>query len=353
MNEAARQPPAARPTVLDHRAAGGHATAHPPQGLREHAAVSVDGLLSAVATDAGLSSLDGAVRLQSASNEAWKVGDVVVRISWSGDRERLRREVMVLEHLPSSVPHPEVLGHGTTSGRTWTLTRWVPGSVAVSTWPSMPSATRDRFARQLAEALAALHQWSPLAEVREQVAQRASAATVDDLIGQDVNPLPVDRALAIVDAAKQAPHADPSVIDAVAERLEELRAFDVVDGDRTVIHGDLHLSNVIEVDGSLQTLLDFEWVRLGPPDLDLQAFLRAEEEAESIDVIPRLAEHYPSIVAHPRIVERLWLYDLACTLRDVIVCPATTAPADLQPHHPLRRLAEIVQSPVYIERLLD
>lgn len=308
--------------------------------------------LSAVAGDAGLRSVDGAVRLPSASNEAWKIGDIVVRISWSGDRERASREVSVLEHLPASVPHPEVLGDGTTGGRTWTLTRWVPGDVAVATWRSMSSGSRDRFAGQLADALAALHQWSPPAEVREQVARRPSAASVHDLIGQDVNPLPIDRALDLVDEAKRAPHADPAVIDAVAERLRELRAFDVVGFDSTVIHGDIHLRNVVEIDNSLQTLLDFEWVRLGPPDLDLQAFLRAEEEADSGDVITRLAEHHPGIVAHPKIVERLWLYDLACTLRDVIVCPASTPPADLPSHHPLRRLPVIVASATYIERLL-
>jgi len=323
-----------------------------PAAAARACCVLVHRRLSAVAKDAGLRSIDGAVRLPSASNEAWKVSDIVVRISWSGDRERLLREVMVLEHLPASVPHPEVLGHGRTGGRTWTLTRWVPGDVAIATWRSMSSASRDRFARQLADALAALHQWSPPAGVLELVARRPSAATVHDLIGQDVNPLPIDRALALADEAKRAPHADPAVIDAFAERLRELRAFDVAGFDSAVIHGDIHLRNLVEVDSSLQTVLDFEWVRLGPPDLDLQAFLRAEEEAESADVITRLAEHYPGIVAHPQIVERLWLYDLACTIRDVIVCPATTAPAHLRSHHPLRRLPVIVESATYIERLL-
>lgn len=312
----------------------------------------VDRLLSAVARDAGLRSIDGATRLPSASNEAWKVGDVVVRISWSGDCDRVRREVMVLEHLPPSVPHPEVLEHGTTEGRTWTITRWVPGDVAVRTWPKMTSATRDRFAQQLAEALAALHQWSPPPPVRQQVAKRKPALTAADVVGQDINPLPIDRALAIVEEAKRAPHADPAVIDAVAERLAELRPCDVGADDSTVLHGDLHLGNLVEAEGTLRTLLDFEWVRLGPPDLDLQAFLRAEEETESEDLITRIAQHYPGIVAHPRIVERLWLYDLACTLRDVIVCPATIAPAGLRTNHPLRRLPMIVQSPAYIERLL-
>jgi aminoglycoside phosphotransferase (APT) family kinase protein len=155
------------------------------------------------------------------------------------------------------------------------------------------------------------------------------------------------------DEAKRALPADPSVIDAVAERLRELRALDVGGVDDAVIHDDIHLRNVVASGSSLQTVLDFEWVRLGPPDLDLQAFLRAEKEAESDDMITRLAAHYPRIVARRRLVERLWLYDLACTLRDVIVCPATTAPEHLLSHHPLRRLPAIVESPAYIEQLLS
>ncbi len=308
--------------------------------------------LSSIAKEAGLRSINGAVRLPGASNEAWKVGDIVVRISWSGDRARLLREVAMLQHLPEAVPHPEVLGHGTTADRTWILTRWVPGDIAMDTWRTMSSADRDRLAGQLAAALSALHQWSPPDGVREQVAGRGPSATVNELIGQDVNPLPIDRALALVHEAKRARHADPSVIDAVAERLRELRAFDIGGADDAVIHGDLHLENLVLAGSSLQTVLDFEWVRLGPPDLDLQAFLRAEKEAESDDVITRLAVHYPKIVEHPRIVERLWLYDLACTLRDVIVCPAATAPEHVPPDHPLRRLPAIVESPAYIEVLL-
>jgi Ser/Thr protein kinase RdoA (MazF antagonist) len=309
--------------------------------------------LTAVAADAGLRSVSGAVRLASASNEAWKVGDVVLRISWSGDRERAEREVAVLHHLPASVPHPEVLANGITDDRTWTLTRWVPGDVLIDTWRTMSSRDRDRLARQLADALAALHEWSPPTDVRAQVAARGLATSVDDLVGLDVNPLPIDRALALVEEAKQSPHADPALIEAVAERLRELRPFDVGGADDPVIHGDMHLHNVVASGSSLRVLLDFEWVRIGPADLDLQAFLRAEPDTESDDMIPRLAAHYPSIVSHPSVVERLWLYDLACTLRDVIVCPASTTPDHLSPSEPLRRLPEIVRSPRYIEQLLE
>ncbi|MFN2540302.1 MAG: phosphotransferase family protein [Mycobacteriales bacterium] len=309
--------------------------------------------LAAVAQDAGLRSIAGAVRLPSASNEAWKVDEVVVRISWSSDRVRAQREVRMLEDLPSSVPHPKILGNGVTADRTWTLTKWVPGEVVMDVWAAMSPVGRDRLAGQLADALAALHEWTPSRGVREQVAQRGRGATVDDLIGQDVNPVPIDRTLALVNRAKQAAYADPAVIDAVAERLNELRPFDVGSSDDPVIHGDMTLMNLVAAGSSLQTLLDFEWVRLGPADLDLQGFLRPEPEADAGDMIRRLAVHYPRIVSHPSVVERLWLYDLACTLRDIIVCPASTSPEHLRPDHPLRRLPVIVESPVYINELLD
>ena len=175
---------------------------------REHRGVLANGRLSAVAEDAGLRSISGAIRLPSASNEAWKVGDIVVRISWRGDRERVSREVAVLQHLPESVPHPEVLGPGTTADRTWTLTRWVPGDIAIDTVCSeLPAATM--FLRWMSPWITA--------------------------------------------------------------------------------------SSIPPTSNARSTVLDFEWVRLGPPDLDLQAFLRAEQEAESDDVITRLAAHYHSV----------------------------------------------------------
>jgi Phosphotransferase enzyme family len=41
-----------------------------------------------------------------------------------------------------------------------------------------------------------------------------------------------------------------------------------------VVHGDAHLANVLWHDGRLAALLDFEWARIGPPDLELEAACR-------------------------------------------------------------------------------
>ncbi|HEY0536298.1 MAG TPA: hypothetical protein VGD29_32325 [Actinoplanes sp.] len=37
-----------------------------------------------------------------------------------------------------------------------------------------------------------------------------------------------------------------------------------------------HLANALWKDGRLTALLDFEWVRLGPPDLEIEPYLRAD-----------------------------------------------------------------------------
>jgi Ser/Thr protein kinase RdoA (MazF antagonist) len=145
------------------------------------------------------------------------------------------------------------------------------------------------------------------------------------------------------------------MIDRLAERLDELRPVDPLGAPSTrIIHGDAHLGNVLATDGHLSCLLDFEWVRTGPADLELQTFLRVDEDAHPAMAIATLGRHYPGLVSHPRLVERLWLYDLAFVLRHLVVWPAATgAAADLPPSHPIRRLPTIVAGPAYIERILD
>jgi hypothetical protein len=44
------------------------------------------------------------VLLETESNDAWKIGDLVVRVCWRGDRARLQRERLVATHLPEGIP---------------------------------------------------------------------------------------------------------------------------------------------------------------------------------------------------------------------------------------------------------
>lgn len=55
------------------------------------------------------------IPLPSDSNDAWKIGELVLRICWRGDRTRLQREALILEHLPDEVPHVGLAAAGVAS----------------------------------------------------------------------------------------------------------------------------------------------------------------------------------------------------------------------------------------------
>jgi hypothetical protein len=120
--------------------------------------------------------------------------------------------------------------------------------------------------------------------------------------------------------------------------------------DGVVVHGDAHLNTVIWNDTLLVALLDYGWARLGPPDLELQPLLLS---ADAAALIPSVVDASPGIAAHPRVVERLWLYDLSATLRDLLVKAPLPADGDLPSWHPKRRLAMVLEGPGYIDALLS
>lgn len=316
------------------------------------------GRLRLVADRAALTLGRNDVLLESYSNDAWKIGNTAVRICWRGDPTRLLREAAVLRGLPASVPHVELLDAGSTEGPdrllTWTVTRWVDAAPLAQQWATLPRMERETASTQLALALEELHRWQPNREIEQELRQRPSPTSTERVLGADLNPLPVDRALTLIEPARRAPQVDPSLIDALAYRLHELRSLDpLADDSGVVVHGDAHLGNVLwNSSGQIAALVDLEWVRLGPPDLELQPLLRPEP-GHPLDLAARLARSYPALVNHPQIVQRLWLYDLAFTLRHLLVWPATSDTESLPDFHPLRRLPRILESPRYIEQLLD
>jgi len=74
------------------------------------------------------------IPLPSDSNDAWKIDELVLRICWRGDRTRLQREALILEHLPDEVPHVRLAAAGVIDDLTWTLTHWVPGTMLAHGW---------------------------------------------------------------------------------------------------------------------------------------------------------------------------------------------------------------------------
>ena len=341
--------------------------AHRLDGGDDAQTMDVDERLRQVARVAGLDLSAGVEQIISYSNDAWRIGDTVLRVCWRADRERLVREAALLRSLPEEVPHVEVLDEGRVEDLTWMLTRRVEGHVLSEVWEDLDVATRRDAFRQLALTLEALHSWEPplalarLLSARSDQWLRLDAGNgrrlyedqVDSILGTDVNPLPVARALVLLSAARGMDGVDPALVDSVGARLAELAPFDPFsdDKDQVLVHGDAHLGNVLWRDGRLVALLDFEWVRWGPADLELQPFCRTLEEGHPAEALPELAASYPRLTSHPHVVERLWLYDLAAVLRHLLVWPPGD-PAESPPFHPLHRLPEMVKGSEYIEGLL-
>jgi hypothetical protein len=216
-------------------------------------------------------------------------------------------------------------------------------------WADLDDTQRRTAGEQLGHALRALHGWEPSADVRTALAARPPQPDYDDVIGADLNPLPVDRALRLVGPATHLENVDEHLIEQLGEQLERLRHLDPLTDPTsgTVVHGDAHLNNVIWNGSRVAAVLDFEWARLGPPDLELQPLLASHGA-----VIRSMVDGYPAIVGHEHVVERLWLYDLAAVLRDLFNKPV---PDDgvVPSWHPYSCLPVILRGPGYIEALLD
>ena len=77
------------------------------------------------------------ISLPSDSNDAWKIDGLVLRICWRGDRTRLQREALILEHLPDEVPHVRLAAAGVNDDLTWMLTHWAPGTMLSYGWADL------------------------------------------------------------------------------------------------------------------------------------------------------------------------------------------------------------------------
>ena len=124
-----------------------------------------------------------------------------------------------------------------------------------------------------------------------------------------------------------------------------------------LVHGDLHFENVMWWEGHLSAVLDFEFARRAPRDLDLATLLRfcanprlhvaddyaADTRAGDYRQVPGwLWEVYPELFAASHLRDRLALYLLAFDLSQLVQAPPRVAPSDLPPFHPYHRVRRAV-----------
>ena len=129
----------------------------------------------------------------------------------------------------------------------WSVCRWLPGNTAAIAPPTDLAAT----AVVLASFIEALHQPAP------------DDAPTNPFRGVSLQ----RRAQAVVDRA----HLLEAIIDTprVLRTWDELRSTPAWDGPPAWLHGDLHPSNMLTVDGRLSAVIDFGDMCAGDPATDL------------------------------------------------------------------------------------
>jgi aminoglycoside phosphotransferase (APT) family kinase protein len=286
------------------------------------------------------------------SNDAWLLDDAVLRVCWRADRGRLIREARLLEALPAAVPHAPVVGSGRTDQFSWMISARMPGRSIESISTTMPESELRSLFGEIAAILAALHDWVPPPDVAALMAARPELDPADPMTvwAADLVPLPAPRALAMVDLAKSLEHVDPTLIEAAADRIRSLAGTDPLAGRQGIVHGDATLGNFLVHRGRITAVLDFEWARIGPPDLELVSLVRMSQgdstDGSPLPYLSWLVEDYPAMFDVTDLDQRLWLCELSYFLRGLIWWPPDQPESRLDPDHHVHTLRRLVAAPM-------
>jgi Phosphotransferase enzyme family len=213
-----------------------------------------------------------------------------------------------------------------------------------------PRSYVDALFDELAAILAALHAWTPPPEIATLMHDRPQLDLADPLSvwAADLVALPIPRALAVSDLVRALAHVDPALVDAAVERIRSLAGADALATPRepwVVVHGDAVIGNVLVHGTRNSALLDFEWARLGPPDLELVSLVRMAQGLP-FPLLAWLQEDYPRLFAAPDLERRLWLYELGYMLRGVIWWPPERPEGELTPKHLIHILRALIDAPL-------
>ena len=266
------RPPAAPTTPMGRSDHSGQAIADVDrQGCREQSGVGPmsDSFAMARArralAEAGLDYHMPLRRADSVTNEVWVADDYVVRVN-RHPNQRLRREALLGPLLPEDVGYPEVIGYGGVLGADWLVLRRCPGLVLSRCWPTMSVGGARAGDPRARRRMRSIHQTECPPDVPGSIPPSSSAAgSVSRLSTRCCPSSPRWRSTSsstLVSSRRPARSSRPP-------RRTSSRA-----NPTTLIHGDLHFENVLWDGQDITALLDFEYARAGPPDLELDVFLR-------------------------------------------------------------------------------
>jgi scyllo-inosamine 4-kinase len=306
--------------------------------------------------EAGLDPTVPLVRASSVTNEVWLTEEHSVRVN-RHPSNRLYREALVAAILPPEVGYPPIVAHGGGQGEDWLIQERQPGRPLAHIWPTLTDAQRESAVHGLAARLSALH----------------ATPAPPDLPPMDNAPQllavgahPTSPVLAALARAGKLDHVDPVLMAAAADMVRRLApALEPFEAS-TLVHGDVTFENVLWHDDEVVALLDVEWARPGPRDLDLDILLRcaaypdlhvgeefaAQTRAEDYREVPWwLGKAYPSLFEYPRQIDRVRIYSIAYDVRDLLAAPPRVPPRMLPERHAYHRLQQVVERRSYIDVL--
>lgn len=299
-------------------------------------------------------------RASSVTNEVWLTPHYVVRVNRRLS-QRLRREAILGPRLPSEVGYPAIVAYGGELGADYLVLERVPGQPLTRQWPSMTDHERRRAVVQLARILRRLHE-----------TPRPPALPPADHAPELLDParLPlVAPLLEALDELEACRGLDTGLLaDTRHLVLASTAALEPYPTDH-LVHGDLHLQNVLWDGFVVTALVDFEYARGGPPDLDLDMFLRfcahpawfvpdelvPVTRAEDYARVPYwLRDEYPTLFSHPYLLERLLLFSLSHDVYDlraeVRAGRLPARPSALPDSHAYRRIEHTLRGRSHLHR---
>jgi aminoglycoside phosphotransferase (APT) family kinase protein len=294
------------------------------------------------------------------NNEVWMTPELVVRVSCRPE-QRLRREAQLSHALPPEVGYPPIVGYGAEMGSEWLVLERLPGLPLSRCWPALSREERRAAIRDLAVRLRAIHSTPtpPLAPLRQ--------------LPQPIDPAPsgtmaVARVVDSLERAGRLDFVDRKIMRALIDTVHDLAAsLDTFSG-RTLIHGDLSFENVLwsSQEKRVIAILDFEWARGAPPDLDLDVLLRfcafpdlhvptsyaSATRAEDYAEVPTwMAEDYAELFSSPHQLDRCRLFAIAWDVEELLTFPPLVASSRLDLRHPYRRLQSMLVGDSHLDRM--
>jgi scyllo-inosamine 4-kinase len=296
-------------------------------------------------------------RVSSVTNEVWLTATHAVRVN-RHPNNRLYREALVAEVLPPEVGYPPIVAHGGGRGEDWLVQERMPGRPLAHVWPDLRDDQRRAAVDQLAARLAVLHKTPAPPDLPpiEHAPQLLEVGAID----------PTRPVVAALREAAELPHVDPRMLNRAADWVLDLAESLVPFESATLVHGDVTFENILWHAGEVTALLDVEWARPGPRDLDLDILLRcaaypqlhvaeafvARTRVEDYTEVPWwLGAAYPTLFDYPRQIDRVRIYSIAYDVRDLLASPPQVALRHLPELHAYHRLQRVMDRKSYIDVL--